>query len=365
MGFGIRVAPGVRISASSRGLRAGIGPRATRVHVGSGRTGFSTGVGPLTYYTSRGGRRSGGRAPSMASYERQVRAAERQAELQHWFELNNQMLALAFVHQEKFDAAAAPVAPPPEAVDEKAIRVHHERKQRAGISIFKRAERRAAKERAYDAAAREVEQEQGRRERERTALQASLDEYWRLLHTNDHETVFETIEAAFEDNEMPAAVIDVQGSSAGLLMKISAPAELVPEREVTQTPTGKPTHRRRTKGVINALYAEIMASHVVATAKEALAVAPGLDHVRVLVIRGDRLGGGLQLVPLYAGEFDRQSVSRTDWKDLRVLAFIEARGEIRYKGQAQEVAALPTKTDPELRRTLAEIAQHLGWKPPA
>src|SRR5689334_1754194 len=97
MGFGIRVAPGVRISASSRGVRAGIGPRAARVHVGSGRTGFSTGVGPVTYYTSGSSRRRArGRAPSLAAYERQVRAAERQEELEHWLQLNKQMLALAF-----------------------------------------------------------------------------------------------------------------------------------------------------------------------------------------------------------------------------------------------------------------------------
>src|SRR4051794_40061444 len=103
MGFGIRIMPGVRISASSRGIRAGIGPRAARVHVGAGRTGFSSGVGPFTYYTS-GGSRSGGeqRAPSMAAYERQVRAAERQAELEHWLEVNRQMLALAFVHEDHF-----------------------------------------------------------------------------------------------------------------------------------------------------------------------------------------------------------------------------------------------------------------------
>ena len=145
-------------------------------------------------------------------------------------------------------------------------------------------------------------------------------------------------------------------------MKIGAPGEPVPEREVAQTPTGKLTHKRRTKSVANALYAEIMASHIVATAKEALAVAPGLREARVLAIRGDRLGGGLQLIPLYAGMFDRTAISRSDWKDLSVLSFVEAHGDITYKGQAQEVAALRSKNDPELRAALDDIAAHLGWK---
>jgi hypothetical protein len=62
------------------------------------------------------------------------------------------------------------------------------------------------------------------------------------LSANDRQTVIETIEAAFEDNEMSAAAIDVNEASATLLMKIGSPAELIPEREVTRTPRGsRPT----------------------------------------------------------------------------------------------------------------------------
>jgi hypothetical protein len=99
MGFGLRIAPGVRISASSRGLRAGVGPRVARVHVGSGRTGFSTGAGPLTYYTGggRGGRTAGG--SSVAAYERQVRAAQRQEEIQAIVDLDLEMVRVGSVHE--------------------------------------------------------------------------------------------------------------------------------------------------------------------------------------------------------------------------------------------------------------------------
>ena len=263
----------------------------------------------------------------------------------------------------KFPDAVAPIAPPPTPVDDKEVYVRHERERRAGICVFKRTQRRAAKEGAREAAAREIEHESERRAQERANLQAFLDEQWHQLNVNDRNTVFAAIEAAFGDNEMPAAVIDVQGDSARVLMKIGSPGELIPEREVTQTPTGRPTHKRRSKGVINELYAKIMASHIVATAKEAIPGAPGVDEVRVLAIRGERLGGGLQLIPLYAGQFDRPSLRRNDWKDVNVLGFIEAHGDINYRGQAQEVAALPTKGDPPLRAALDEIASHLEWKP--
>ncbi len=299
----------------------------------------------------------------MAAYQRQVRAAERQAELEHWLEVNDQMLSLAFVHKEEFPDAVAPVAPPPEAVDDKAVLARHEREALAGVSIFRRAQRRAAKARANETAAEEVEGEVERRRVAHQEQQGSLDEYWQRLSANDRQTVIETIEAAFEDNELSAAAIDVRGASVTLLMKIGSPAELIPEREVTRTPTGKPTHKRRTKSVINQLYAEIMASHIVATAKEALAVAPGLAETRVLVIRGDQLGGGLQVTPLYVGKFERGSMMGNDWEHLNVLGFVEAHGEINYKGQAHEVAALRIRNDLEVRTALDEIAAHLGWKP--
>jgi hypothetical protein len=56
MGFGmsIKLAPGVRVRASSRGIRASAGPRIARVHVGAGRTTFSSGIGPFTSSTSVG-----------------------------------------------------------------------------------------------------------------------------------------------------------------------------------------------------------------------------------------------------------------------------------------------------------------------
>jgi hypothetical protein len=299
----------------------------------------------------------------MAAYQRQVRAAERQAEIQHWYELNTQLVALGSAHEDEFDEVSAPVAPPIDPPEEPAIVARHERDQLSGIAFWKRSARREARARAYEAAAREIAEEHDKREKERAELQAQLDDGWRRLVANDRNAVFEVLEAAYDDNEMPAAPIDVHGDGAALLMKVGSPSELIPEREVTTTPTGKLTHKRRTKNAINALYAEILASHVVATAREAFAVAPGLHTVRILAIRGDRLGGGLQLIPLYAGEFSRASVQQEGWKSTNVLAFIESHGNLRYKGQAQEVAPLVTKSDADLRAAVDHLAAQLQWKP--
>src|SRR5258708_35018758 len=81
MGFYFKLAPGVKIGATRRGLRASVGPRAARVHFGAGGTGVSTGAGPVSLYHSvGGGRRRRGTAPSrtaVAAYERQLRQAQK------------------------------------------------------------------------------------------------------------------------------------------------------------------------------------------------------------------------------------------------------------------------------------------------
>ena len=66
MRFSVKVAPGVRLSASGRGLRAHVGPRAARVHVGGGRSGFSSGAGPVSFYTPLGGSHNSSSRPALS-----------------------------------------------------------------------------------------------------------------------------------------------------------------------------------------------------------------------------------------------------------------------------------------------------------
>lgn len=121
-----KVAPGVRVTASRRGLSSSFGPRAARVHVNSRGVGVSSGVGPVSTYTrlgnkprksSRGGGSGASAAPSKASiaaHERQLKAAQREADIDKVAALEK---ALVSVHQESFPKAERALAPPPEPVD--------------------------------------------------------------------------------------------------------------------------------------------------------------------------------------------------------------------------------------------------------
>lgn len=124
MGMSFKVAPGVRIRASSRGISAGMGPRAARVHVGTRGVGVSSGVGPFSTYSHLSGGRpkqSHARPPSVgptkaaiAAAERDVRTAEREADIERVEAIERRLVT---VHGESFPQAEQTVLPPPAAVD--------------------------------------------------------------------------------------------------------------------------------------------------------------------------------------------------------------------------------------------------------
>lgn len=128
-----KLAPGVRVRASSRGLSAGFGPRAARVHVGSRGVGVSSGVGPFSTYqhiagASRSNPRAGGTPrgtgrptkASIAAHERQLKAAQRAADIERIVALERELVS---AHRKSFPKAERTVLPPAEAVDPEPIRV--------------------------------------------------------------------------------------------------------------------------------------------------------------------------------------------------------------------------------------------------
>ena len=152
VGFGLRIMPGVRLSASPRGLRMGLGPRAARIHVGSGRPTISTrcraghGVDRLraetpSYEWRWASEGFGSWAQPAAGWAEVAEQARQLAVLE---------AALVSAHQTAFAGAERAVAEPPTPVDEGAIRRDAKREQMVGISMFAFKERAAARERARE-----------------------------------------------------------------------------------------------------------------------------------------------------------------------------------------------------------------------
>lgn len=374
MGLGVsfKLAPGVRVRASSRGVRTSIGPRAARIHVGAGRTRISSGAGPFTVSTAVGGgsrrsraasstRSSSGasswsspaparpRQPTVAQLQAQARAAERAQQVAAVAAVERSLTSL---HHEDFPESTRPLVPVPAAPGPAQIETLRRELYGAaiaGVPFWKREPRRQAKAWAAQQAAPEAQRRHTGALVAAQLEQARLDEQWQALVDHDPQTVIEAVETAFADNASDSTCVDAGAASDTGVRHVTAVVtyggiDVVPDVRPDTTPGGKPTLRKRTKTDRNALYAEGIASTVLATAKEALAVAVTATEVRVLVIRRSDAGG---IEPVYAGSLRRDHLAHLDWRTLDPLAVAMSAedAQMARKGSTREVVALPIEPD--------------------
>jgi hypothetical protein len=354
LGFSFRIAPGVRIRASSRGIRTSIGPRAARVHVGSGGLGFSTGAGPVGFYTSVGGR---SRRPQVASQQRQLAAAQRQyaaqqreAEARHIAEILQRLLNL---HRQTFPDAAPPIAPEPAPPDSTAIRARQRAAHLRGLRFWRFKDRAQARARADEAADADIRAQLAHLADQRARWQQSLNEWWVALQRNDADTVIDTLERVFEDNEAPAAAVGVDGSTVSLVV-LAPGADLIPERIPSTTPTGRLSFRKLTGTERAALYRTLLCAHVLLTVREAFATAPGLTAARIAVVRRSPVGTGC----LMAVQFARADLDRVPWQSADADGIVGQSGtdlRINPRGRTKDLQPLDVSADPDLAAVLAAL----------
>lgn len=370
MGFGVslKIAPGVRVRASSRGVRASVGPRVARVHVGGGRTAISSGVGPFTASSAVGGRRGGGgrsRAasgsvrPSLTALERQANAAQREEQIRDLVALERSLVSL---HHETFTPAQRVTVPPPTAPDAARILREQTKTELRGISLFNRAGRREARARAQQIADQRVASEAAAGAAGHRAAQSHADAEWAGLCSHNRDLVLPALEDAFEDNQSPAACIDVDIEARtryATVLIVFGSSDMVPEQTPALTPTGRPTLRKRTKTDRNALYAAALGSTVLATVKEGFAVAPSVDEFRVVVVRKDPHAASADqyVTAIYVGRFHRRGVERVDWTRIDPgEALLQAAGaRLQRRGSTREIVGLDLAGDKGLRALVEQL----------
>lgn len=354
MGLGFRVGRGVRVYGGGRGL------------------GVSVGTGPVRYYKHFGGgtRSRGPTQASIVAHERQVRQAQRLQEIQGVIDLDRQLIALCQAHQQEFEPAERPVAPLPEPVNEREIKKRLEREATAGLSAFKFGERRAAKRESLTRLEDEIRAEEARRAQAAQQLQAQLDDQWGRLQANDAATVLAALEAAFEDNEAPAAAVSCRDDRVDIVVRWSPVGDVVPERKAAVTPSGQPTIRKRSKTEQAELYLEALCSHVLVTAKEALAVCPAINQVGLAAIRAGRdpARGDEIVEPLLLATVRRDQLNGIRWENVvSTAALLESTtGKIgmRGKGTAKTIYGLDLSKDPEERAFINQVAAGLAARVP-
>lgn len=360
---------------------------------------------------------------SITAYERQLKAAQREAEIERVAALERRLVS---VHRGSFPPAdrtvlppvepvdperirtsleaeagiqslveqlgngdAPPVAPKPEPVDRYELMREFRKRRRQGIPFWRirdqiqatreadvEAEAAAEGEMGKRDAARDAEQkrlddlwlelqraqtavagdlpervaaEEERRETTRAAEQRQLDKGWERLQANDPELTLAALNQAFADNESPSTAVDCDGSRTRVVMRFPPAEAIVPERKLARTPTGKRTLKKRTKTEINALYVKALGSNVLATVKEAFAVAPGTEIVQLLVVRRetDKRHEG-ELAAIYFGEFNRGGYESASPNDPGRALNLVSGAMLSLKGKTEQVAPIDLSGRPDL-----------------
>ncbi|MEQ6900335.1 DUF4236 domain-containing protein [Nocardioides sp. YIM 152588] len=343
-GFRFRVAPGVSVRASRRGLRTSLGPRAARLHVGSGRPGVSTGAGPFTYYTSLSGSSSRRRATSPAGRAAPgAAAADKEAEAQR---LASQLQAIAGLNDVTFEPSRRPLAPPPAPVDYWSLLRRHRKATLAGVSVFDLSARRAAVASAVRAAESEHAEAVAAAVEGMYEEQSSLDETWGLLSECEPDVVLAALARAFEDNEAPAAPVGVEHAEASIVVRVPGP-EVVPDRRPTTTSAGNLSLKKVSKTEAAAIYTSLVCGHVLLTAREAFAVVPFLDAVRIVAVRAVAPDGPPEV--LMAAAFRKSAVDARPWRGIDALTALNDcsfETVLRRKGVTRALAPLDLRAEP-------------------
>src|SRR5205807_1694341 len=133
----------------------------------------------------------------------------------------------------------------------------------------------------------------------------------------------------------------------------------VPEQVPTTTPGGATRLRRPTVNEHAAMYTAAVLGHVLATVKEALAAAPGLQAVRIVVVRrtDPDAYGHTRLVCLLAGRWTRAALQGVAWQTADAGAIgqqtaTELQADLR---RGVELAPLDLTDRPDIRAVLQAI----------
>jgi Protein of unknown function (DUF4236) len=376
MGFSLKLMPGVRIRLSSSGMGASFGPRLTRVHVGAGRLGLSTGVGPVGFYTSLGGgglRRSRPGSASAASRAALgATATDAGAPAAGLDELLRglpkdparvvleRFLHIFHLHKAEFPLASRPLAEAPVRPDRDSLYRQYEQSAMAGLGMFARRRRQVAREEAAAAADAEAQRRWTAARAQQAEQQRQYDERWAQLCANDPEVVIETLNEAFEDNEVPSAAVGMDGREVTLVVVVAPLREAIPDRMPTKTPGGKLTLKKPTQREQVVNYWGYVSGHIVVTLREAFAVAPELGTARVAVLRheGTDAYGRADASCIGAVTVDRAALDGIRWTETSAAIILRDAAKeriFRLKRPNSELIPIDLSDQPDLVRLLSAV----------
>jgi hypothetical protein len=350
--FSLKLAPGVQIQASSYGLQTNRGPGTPNVYVGQQFANPASPAAPLTFYTPSGARRE---QPSYLLPQLPPTADK----AQHAQALAAAIQGIRTLHHREFPLVQRLVVPYPPRPDHDAILQRRMNDALARVSIFRRSTRKAAQAAAVLATRMECNELEAAGEAQCRAVQQETDELWQRLIANDPDVVLAVLSHAFQTSSVQAAPLGVWEAEAQLAL-LAPDLAALPERHPTTTAAGNLSLKKFTKGEMADLYKQLVAGLVLATAKGAFAVAPGVTEIRIVVLRTTSADayGKIRPEAMLAARVARATLSGVRWTKadaLTILNRISSELVTRIAGPTKAFAPLGLKTEPEVARLIDDV----------
>jgi hypothetical protein len=347
--FSLKLAPGVQIQASPYGLQTNRKPKLPDVYVGQQFDNPAIRAAPLTFYAPSRMRREppsylAPQLPPTADKAQQAQA------------LASAIQGIRTSHHREFPLVQRLVVPYPPRPDHAAILQRRMDDALARVSIFRRSTRKAAQAAAVLATRMECEELEAAGQARCRAVQQEADKLWQRLITNDLDVVLAVLSHAFQNSSARAAPVGVWDAEAQLAL-LAPDLAALPERHPMTTAAGNLSLKKFTKGEMADLYKQLMAGLVLATAKEAFAVAPGVTEIRIVVLRNTPADayGKIRSEAILAARLGRAALSGVRWTNADALTILnEISSELitRSTGPSKAFAPLDLKTEPEVARLI-------------
>jgi hypothetical protein len=347
--FSLKLAPGVQIRASRDGLQTNRGPRTPHVYVGQQFANPAIAAAPLTFYTPSRARREHPsylvpQLPPTAGKAQQAQA------------LASAMQGIRSLHHREFPLVQRLVVPYPPRPDHAAILQRRMNDALAGVSVFRRSTRKAAQAAAVLATRMECSELEAAGHAQYVAVQQEIDRLWQRLTANDSAVVLALLSHVFQNSSFHAAPLGVWDAQAQVAL-LAPDLAALPDRYPTTTAAGNLSLKKLTKGEMADLYKQLLAGLVLATAKEAFAVAPGVTDIRIVVLRHTPTDayGKIRPEAILAARVARAALTGVQWTNADALTILnQTSSELvtRVTGPSKALAPLDLKTEPDIARLI-------------
>jgi hypothetical protein len=260
------------------------------------------------------------------------------------------------LHHREFPLVQRLVVPYPPRPDHAAILQRRMNDALARVSVFRRSTRKAAQAAAVLATRMECSELEAAGQAQYGAVQQEIDKLWQRLITNDADVALAVLSHAFENSSANAAPLGVWNAEAQLAL-LAPDLAALPERHPTTTAAGNLSLKKFTKGEMADLYKQLVAALVLATAKEAFAVVPGVTEMRIVALRNTPADayGKIRPEAIVAARVARAALNGVQWTRADALTILnEVSSELvtRIAGPSKAFAPLDLKMEPEIARLI-------------